>query len=632
MTNNLPLRDLQKIILGSRTEPMSAIEIRNLFSHPPSPELILYIILALNQKKIDPHTTLIQSIANATKKEDLISIGLALRYGASPNLYVNAPNIGDIHILGYSYLLLHKKDSVLLNAVVIMLMVMGADPNLPIFDSKGGIVKDEFSLVEPIRGQSVLQWLNHQGFETIIPKILNKNYQKVDKEFLTLIGTYLDRNDLLKTDPKLDEVIAAHSMTIFNKNLSSIKNIEKGLKSSIAYLNIATFEKFIDQGAVLDYADTNSIILLMKEYQESQDIISREQLNQMLTYAVSRGLILDIYQEQLLQFNSEIYNKIITAYNVPYWKKICQVNGPVSERLKLLAYRLNLNPEESKDIICDQIKTIIQSDPAKLKKNVIDRNVLRIRSTVARINEFENGSPPALVCSNQSVLTSDPYDHPDLDIAFYRDANDLWCFTSNNFTKIIEQKKNPYNLQNFPEYFLKDVQQKLETISKYRSVNDIPTPISETIDSLLKPDVIANVYTDKYVKFFLEALALNGLTEWNIDKLTVENMETLLLDNFGLEVNLSELASENTEHAKITFYVVSYHELLKGHSEKFFKQIDSLTHPSITHQKEEQSLVTISNGKTNTLLKNKSKSKNQLSGPKREKRSNRSNRPNRENI
>ena len=584
MTDNLPLRDLQKIILGSRTEPMSAIEIRNLFSHPASPELVLYIILALNQKKIDPQTTLIQSIANATRKEDLIAVGLALRYGASPNLYVNAPNIGDIHILGYAYLLLHKKDTVLLNAVVIMLMVMGADPNLPVFDSKGGIVRDEFSLVEPLRGQSVLQWLNHQGFETIIPKIRNKNYQKIDKEFLTLIGTYLDRNDLLKVDPKLDDVIAAHSMTIFNKNLSSIKNIETGLKSSIAYLNIATFEQFIDQGAVLDYADTNNIILLMKEYQDQGDIISREQLNQMLNYAVTRGLLLDIYQEQLLQFNPEIYNKIITAYNVPYWRKICSVTGrpdgrevATSDRLKLLAYRLNLNPEESKDVICDQIRTIIQSDPTKLKRNVIDRNTIRIRATVAQINEFENGAPPALVCSNQSVLTSDPYDHPDLDIAFYRDANDLWCFTSNNFTKIIEQKKNPYNLQNFPKYFLKEVQEKLDTISRYRSVNDLPTPISETIDSLTKPDIIANVYTDKSSKFFLEALTAHGLTEWNIDKLSPSDMETLLLDNFGVEVNLSEL---DKDHAKITFYVVSYQELLKRPSENFFKQIESLTNPS----------------------------------------------------
>src|SRR5438105_1135115 len=106
--NNLALRDLQKIILGNRKEPLSAIEIRNLFSYPTSPETILYIITALNQQKLDPHTALIQAIAHATKKEDLVPIALALRYGADPNLYVNAPNIGDIHILGYSYLVLSK--------------------------------------------------------------------------------------------------------------------------------------------------------------------------------------------------------------------------------------------------------------------------------------------------------------------------------------------------------------------------------------------------------------------------------------------------------------------------------------------------------------------------------------------
>ena len=570
----LPLRDLQKIILGTRTDPLSAIEIRNLFSYPTTPESVLYIITALNKDRIDPSTTLIQSIANATKKQDLVSVGLALRYGASPNLYVDAPNIGDIHILGYTYLLLHKKDIPLLNAVVIMLMATGADPNLPIFDSKGGIVKDEFSLVEPIKGQSVLEWLDDQGFSTIIHKILNQNYNKVDKDFMTLIGTFLDRNDLLKTDPRLDEVIGSHSINIFTQHEQKVDS-DKGLRLSIAYLNITTFEKFIDRGATLGYGDINNIILEMKRYHEAGDIISREQLRQMLTYAIAHGTLLDIYQEELLKFDENIYNKIITAYGVPYWKKICSVEGNSPDRLKLLAYRLNLDPEDSKDIICEQIRKILQSDLTKIKQNVIDRNRLRIRSTAARINEFDNGSPPSLVCSNQSVLTTDPYNFPDHDIAFYRDQEKLWCFTSNNFVKIIEQKKNPYTLQPFPDNFIQEVKRKIETISKYRSIEDLPTPVSETLDNLSKPDIISNIYTDKYVKFFLQALALNGLTEWNIQRLTIDDMHKLLMDNFGIQVNLTDL---DRKHAEITFYMMAYYELSKDPSNnKIFKQIEDLT-------------------------------------------------------
>ena len=134
--DNLPLRDLQKIILGERTEPLSIIEIRNLFSYPTTPESILYLITALNRNKIDPNTTLIQGIDNANHKQDLVPIALSLRYGADPNLYVNFPTVGDIHILGFVYLVVSYKTLPLLNSLVIMLMAMGADPNRLVFDSQ----------------------------------------------------------------------------------------------------------------------------------------------------------------------------------------------------------------------------------------------------------------------------------------------------------------------------------------------------------------------------------------------------------------------------------------------------------------------------------------------------------------
>ena len=574
--NNLPLRDLQKIILGKRKEPLSNIEIRNLFSYPTTPESILYIITALNTKKIDPNTTLIQGISNSNKKEDLVPIALALRYGADPNLYVNAPNIGDIHILGYVYLTLSKKDLALLNSVIIMLIAMGSNPHLPVFDSKGGVVRDEFSLVEPIRGQSVIGWLDDQGFNTIIHQIENQDYSEVDNTFMTMIATFLDRNDLLEQDPRLDEVIGSHSTIIFYKH-SQKANKDKGLELARDYLNLTAFEFFIDQGAIPDYGEINDLVLLIETYKKIGDLISLGQIRQMLLYSISRGILIDTYQLDMIKnIDKTTYDKVNAEYSVPYWKKVCQtMKGLVPDRLKLLAYRLNLYPESSKDTLCYQIKKILQSDPIQVKKSVIERQKSRVDSMMAYINEFVDGSPPSLVCSNQSVLKNDIYDYPDVDIAFYKDDQDsLWCFSSNNFVKIMEQKKNPYTVQVFPEDFLSRVSNQIDFITKYRSIDDLPVAISETLDNIIKPDVINNEYTDKYSKLFEETMALNGITEWNIDKLSSDDMETILLNNFNVQTDLTSLS--NKDHIVKTFYIISYQELLKNPdlNNSFFEQIE----------------------------------------------------------
>ena len=543
MALNLAFKDLQKIILGKRTEPLSTVEVRNLLAYPTTPETVLYLIRAFNDKKLDTNITLVQAVANAEKKEDLVNIALSLRYGADYNLYVDAPSIGDIHIIGYTYLVLSKKDITLLNSVIIMLMVSGADSNLPIFDSKGGVIRDEFSLVEPIKGQSIISWLQDQGFDTIIPYIKDQDYSVVDKTLMTSIATYLDREDLLEKNPRLDEVIGAHAMVIFNKHFDKIdQNI--GLNVAKRYLNLTAYEKFVDRGAELNYAQINETILSMEQYIQNNDFISYGQLREMFLYSVSTGMILDEYQTDLISSDS-LKSKITQEYSKPYWVKICKKSrGSVNDKLKLLSYRLNINPELPKDTICNRLKKITQGDPEKMKQAAIERSQTKIRSDISFINEFVDGIPK-LLCGNRSILKNNIYDFPDPDISYYRDdQNTLWCFTSNNFLKIIEQHKNPYTIQPFPVYFIDQVQRKMDFISLYRDIEDTPVSISETIDNLSKNDTISNVYTELYEKRFKERLILNGLTEWNIDQLTLEDMESILRDTFDISVNLKPLTEQ----------------------------------------------------------------------------------------
>lgn len=576
--DNLPLRDLQKIILGKREEPLSVIEIRNLFSYPTTPESILYIITALNRKKIDPNTTLVQGIANATKKQDLVPIALALRYGADPNLYVNAPNVGDIHILGYTYLALSKKDLAVLNSVIIMLMAMGSDQNRLIFDVKGGVIRDEYSLVEPIEGQSVIEWLEDQGYDTIIPQIKGQNYESVDPVFMTMLATFLDRVDLVPPENTsvLDEVVGAHSVDVFKAYVETY-NADAGLRVSRDYLNLTTYESFTDLGAMLNYGEINDLILSVGKYKELGDYISMGQVREMLIFSISRGAVLDEYQMNLIQeTDTRLYEMVKVAYEQPYWIKACATcKGPADDKLKLLAYRLNLYPEAPKDTLCCQIKSITKADPELVKVSAIKRQATRISSDVSYINQFDDGcNPPPIQCSNRSLITDNVYDFPDVDIAYYRDyQNALWCFTSNNFTKMTEKKVNPYTTEEFPLYFIEDVERKTQFISTYRPIDDMPVPISETIDSLSQPDSPDNTLTERHVKGFEQMLSERNIVNWNIENLTTDDMQIILSETFNITLNLTDLTRE---HAEKTFFVVSYEELrLRPESaDSFFQQIE----------------------------------------------------------
>ena len=559
---NLALIDLQRIILNKRDEPLSTIEIKNLFSYPTTPEFILYIITSLNRKKIDPNTVLLQAISNATKKEDMLSVALALRYGADPNLYVNTPEIGDIHILGYTYLVLSKRELPVLNSVVIMLMEMGSSPSMGIFDAKGGIIKDEFSLLDPVKGRSVIDWLDALGYDTIIPQI-RTNYDAVNSEFITTLGTFLDKKDMLRENPLLDNIISSHDINITKPSSE--------LCVCIYYLNLKSYKKYVNEGVLLKYEQINDIILSVGKYNKNDDVISAGQLREMLIYSVARGTEIDTYQEEMLK-QTQIYNIVKKSYELPYWQKVCKVTkGEVSDKLKRLAYSLNLYPEYPKDTLCHQIREISQADPEKVKKSAIERQRSRIMTDVSRINQFDD-KPPTILCRNRS-LVENVYDYPDSEVSFYKDPDDaLWCFISPNYDKILSTKVNPYTDVAFPDFFINDVIKNKSTVSKY--TDGTPVPISKSIDKLSQNDTINNSKVDKYKKLFDEMAALNGVSDWNINKLTNEDLQEILLNTLDINTNLKDLTRE---HAIKTFSFVSYRELLNNleTTEDFFEQVET---------------------------------------------------------
>lgn len=574
-SSNLALKDLQKLIAGTRKTPLSAIETANLFKNPYSAEFILYLISGLNTKVIDPDSALVQAIYNAKKKEDLIAVALALRYGADPNLYVKMQGVGDIHILGFTYMVLVDDLLPILNAIVIMLHYLGSNPSMPIFDNNGGIIDSTVSLVQPLIGQTVLQWLTDTGYDTILPIILN-SYDNVDSTFLNFIGSYIDAPDLInnKSDILLVDLVASHSVKVLKMVIidsygseleeaipSKVIDAYYGLQLSLDYLNLDSFERFVDMGSNLSYADTINLIGRMKKYKEQRDMLSLGQLNSILSYAVSAGSVFDVVLlNYLKEVDTGIASEIEKIYDVPIWKRLCKNSnsaGPLSDQLANWAFNLNLDPTGNKKLICQQVTDIMTADLNRVKEAMIERQKDRLESQVSLVTDYINFIDQCKkenkedqlqtgldkVLFENRALYEDVYDHIDVDLIAYRDQlGRPYLFLSPNYRELLDLGKNPYTNLPLPNNLVQDIENKLLAIAKWRYTP--MTTFSQTIDRVAANDKVNNVYTDIYAKLFDTEMMMKGINSYSTSQLTVSQMNNILAD-LGITTDLNVIDSKD---------------------------------------------------------------------------------------
>jgi hypothetical protein len=236
---NPMLLEIQKKLSGQRKEILTPVEINRLFQLPITPDFNLVLYRALQRTAINPDVTILQAISRAFNKDYLIPIALCLRFGADANMYVDAPKLGTIHILGYIYRTLGSdslNDQDVLNAIVLMFLAEGSRPSLPMFDNKAGKIRSPGESSSP--SLSVLEWLSDQGYTTILdrvnigdPSILQKN---VDTESLTILSIELDMPPLMgrEYDPKdMHLAIRSHSPISVDKIPTPVTRVMLDYKS-----------------------------------------------------------------------------------------------------------------------------------------------------------------------------------------------------------------------------------------------------------------------------------------------------------------------------------------------------------------------------------------------------------------
>lgn len=573
------LTEVQRKIYGQRSEKLSPVEINRLFQSPATPEFNLTLYQALQRDAINPDVTILQAIPRAKTREYLIPIALCLRFGADANMYVNAPNIGTVHILGYVYNVLgggrfeevgDAADTDVLNTIVLMLIAKGSRPTLPMFDRNAGKIRPEPSM--RTTSISVAEWLNEQGYTTILDRIITgqpSDLQKVvDADSLAILSILLDMTNLMAREYESRDAlmaIRAFSPLSFEKIPISETVVimdNKSLDDSVTYLNSAAYDRIVKLGKLPSYLLINKILVNMRMYKERGRVLALQELEKMLISSVNVGTQLD--QDQLAIISTmgrDILDSLLKTYEQPYWRKVCKAPGStvVPEPLRRLAVSLNVDPTMSKAAICESLNNLSRADKEALKEAARRRQQLRISSDMGTMNEFLGGKMPNVVCVNKGLLPHDPLDYNDIDIAYYRDDQGaVWCFTSDTFASILESGLNPYNSTILPDSFKDELKYRIDALKRLGvNTTTIRTPItySKSLDSLADKDVINEKTSSQAVDIFIQLANKNNISSETIKTLSKDKMMAALR-SIGQNIDLAPLS---TSHALVTTaHIVEY--------------------------------------------------------------------------
>lgn len=586
------LDELQKKIYGSRDSQLTPVEINRMFSYPITPEFNLILYRGLQRSALNPDITILQIIPRAISKDFLIPIALSLRFGADPNMYVAAPKLGTIHILGYVYNLLYNTDNEILNTIVLLLIAQGSRPSLPMYDSSAGKIKDD--ITKPV-SISVRDWLSDQGYNTILNRIntadLSSLSKYVDQDSLKGLSILLDRPSLLTTNYVKDDLLLAirsFSMVSFDKIPISdaiVMMDYKTLDDAVYYFNADAYNKLLDKGQMPSYILINKILIAMKKYRATGNVVVVNELQNMLISSISRGTQLDQDQLAIVSvMGQEILNSITKEYEQPYWRKICKNSNtteavPAPERLRRLAISLNLDPSMTKAGLCANISNLAKADKESLKQAARRRQQLRMAANVGSMNDFVGDQTPTIVCRNRQLMLNDPINYNDIDLAYYKDASGaVWCFTSDSFSSLLETGVNPYNMVKLPDSFKDQLRHQVEVLDRLGINNTIyssriPNTYDKAIDSLTEHDSLTEVSNDDQLRAFVNLATNNGVSIDTIKNLTKERLVSALR-SINYDVDFEPLT---TQHSLVTSsWIISYVNEISPNDVKIF--FDSLNY------------------------------------------------------
>lgn len=568
---NNSIQEMGLRILGQQTEEFTIQQISSWFNEAPTPEFNYSLFQCLRFESANPSKdlgynfasiVLLQLISKPRDKTYVLAVALSLRFGASPNLYIQEKSELPTHILGYIFKKANSNsDKFALNDIVSLLVLKGARSTDPIFDKNSGKIRKETEISSD--NVSVLEWLEGQGYKTILSKINISNLREsYDDKSLTYLAILLDRIDFLPeelTGNDMNECVRKLTLSCVDKcpvsdRISGIDNVN--LIVALNTLHADAFTDLLNRGMTPSYLMINEILSRMSVYRTKNYLLPFGSLREMMLNSIDIGIVLDKNQADMVSIlGEEFKNEVEQRYQVPYWKKICKsTNEEVPENLKSLAFSLNIDSSLGRKAVCSNLDNIVSSDTKALKEANITRQQTKMSSELSSPKDYISGTPPELTCSNAALLNNNPFEYTDNNVAYYKDQqNKIWCFPSENFEYLLEKKVNPNTQVRLPDSFIEQVKYKSDILKKNGinvkrgEFNNFKT-YSQAIDDLQTADKISENSGRESLDQFIVLAENNNVSMKLVNKLTTERM-IAAFNYIGYRVNLSGL---DTQHALIT--------------------------------------------------------------------------------
>jgi hypothetical protein len=467
----------------------------------------LSIKKTLISRKIDPDNALLSAIRAARTKLSLRSISFCLRYGANPNVYVSSKGFSNhVHIVGYIYVT-HKDNHTLLNTLIPMMMIAGANLTAPIFDEQVGSIRTEKEHLEN-KYTSVSEWLYSRGYlyaKEWLEYGLDNSYPSKDTlKLVRLLMEDMTPSSSMKVD---NEYIIMSLSDKLSKNIKGTglmnrwENVD--VKNSIIFFNLEALETLLKQGFKPTYPMVNNIILdiiyykssilspsqpktpkekTMRNQKELDNQIGEEELTRMLALIVEYDVELDHHQINLLKgIDEKLFAKLSQAYQIPRWKKSCKSKGstfPIDVQRDLIGADIEIN-----DGTCKYLTSLSERDPKEIRAASIQRRGQQVTADLSQIDDYIKGSSSSLKIDNRGLMKGSAAEYGSVHEVHYHDENgENWVFTSDTYSDILSDGVNPHTYKPIPMKTIEMIkfrQKMLEDLGVSR-----PVTISESLDRL----------------------------------------------------------------------------------------------------------------------------------------------------
>ena len=321
--------------------------------------LFNYIRYAIKEQKLNPNNLLSIAIKHTYNYMGLYLIGMLVRAGANPNVYLKTKEFDTIHVLVFLAIRIKGPDPYFRH-IMALLRMLGSDINYPTYQYNRNDNLIDVTFIESLSDNNYSDASKRIEMNNILVKDFIRSYDKLPDENLdlflnslepldlktfliatddyerirkTLVGDYMKFvvSSQEQTASFLTDVSTAYSRTIIDNinekdfpQINSWYNAQKlPLYVASSSLNSEMFDSFVLRGFHIKYLTINTLVTYFKVYQKKNVKLYRNAYR-MLINAIDVGAYVDRYQfnEVMVSGSFEEISNIEKSYSKPQWEKI----------------------------------------------------------------------------------------------------------------------------------------------------------------------------------------------------------------------------------------------------------------------------------------------------------------------